>query len=77
MNQDDITSAVTGRKVSRRWVLQSAATVTAGVVAAGSVTLASGSATEAASAETPVPPDHDAVTGEIFDRDRHHRWDTA
>ena len=40
MNRDDIEHTIIGRKVSRRWVLQSAATVTAGVVAAGSVTLA-------------------------------------
>jgi hypothetical protein len=75
MNRDDTKSAGTGRKVSRRWLLQSAATVTAGVVAAGSVTLSG--AANTGSPEPATPPDHDAVTGEIFDRDRHHRWDTV
>jgi hypothetical protein len=28
-------------------------------------------------AEPAVAPDHDPVTGEIFDRDRHHHWDTV
>jgi hypothetical protein len=34
-------------------------------------------AAEATAMETGVVPDHDPVTGEIFDRDRHHHWDTV
>jgi hypothetical protein len=70
----NVEKAATGVKVSRRWVLRSTAGLTAGVVAAGTVNLA---AAEAQPTETAVAPDHDAVTGEIFDRDRHHYWDTV
>jgi len=62
-------------KVSRRWILKSTASLTAGVVAIGQA--------QATAAESPapaparVPPDHDPATGAIFDRDRHHHWDTV
>jgi hypothetical protein len=62
-------------KVSRRWILKSTASLTAGVVAIGQTR------TTAAENPTPAPasvaPDHDPATGEIFDRDRHHHWDTV
>ena len=73
MDPLDIERAMTGSRVSRRWLLRSTITLTAGVVAAS---------TTATAAPTPDPPetltpDHDPVSGEIFDRDRHHRWDTV
>jgi hypothetical protein len=74
MDTDSTASAVTGGKVSRRWLLRSTANLTAGLVAVGSVNVA---AAETTPAETVVAPDHDPATGEIFDRDRHHRWDTV
>jgi hypothetical protein len=74
MDTDSIESAVTGSKVSRRWLLRSTANLTVGVVAVGTVGFA---AAETKSAETVIAPDHDLVTGEIFDRDRHHHWDTV
>jgi hypothetical protein len=74
MEKDSIESAVTGSKVSRRWLLRSTANLTAGLVAVGTMNVA---AAETKPAETVVAPDHDPVTGEIFDRDRHHHWDTV
>jgi hypothetical protein len=74
MDRDNIESAVTGSKVSRRWLLRSTANLTAGLVAVGTMNVA---AAETKPAETVVAPDHDPVTGEIFDRDRHHHWDTV
>jgi hypothetical protein len=74
MDKDHIEHAVTGRKVSRRWLLRSTANLTAGLVAVGSMNVA---AAETMPAETAVAPDHDPATGEIFDRDRHHHWDTV
>jgi hypothetical protein len=74
MDRDSIESAVTGSKVSRRWLLRSTANLTAGLVAVGTINV------ETRPAETVVAPDsldHDPVTGEIFDRDRHHHWDTV
>jgi hypothetical protein len=71
---DSIERAATGVKVSRRWLLRSTASLTAGLVAAGTVN-AGGADTNLA--EPAVAPDHDPVTGEIFDRDRHHHWDTV
>jgi hypothetical protein len=71
---DSIERAATGGKVSRRWLLRSTASLTAGLVAAGTVN-AGGADTNLA--EPAVAPDHDPVTGEIFDRDRHHHWDTV
>jgi hypothetical protein len=73
-DSDSIERAVTGGKVTRRWLLRSTASLTAGIVAAGTVKVA---AMEARPAEAAIAPDHDPVTGEIFDRDRHHRWDTV
>jgi hypothetical protein len=74
MHTDSIESAVTGSKVSRRWLLRRTADLTAGVVAVGTMSFA---AAETTVAETVIAPDHDPVTGEIFDRDRHHHWDTV
>ena len=73
MDPLDIEPAMKGSRVSRRWLLRSTITLTAGVVAVS---------TTAAATATPDPtqtltPDHDPVSGEIFDRDRHHRWDTV
>jgi hypothetical protein len=74
MQKDSIESAVTGSKVSRRWLLRSTANLTAGLVAVGTMNVA---AAETKPLETVVAPDHDPVTGEIVDRDRHHHWDTV
>ena len=49
--------------------------VTAGVVAAHTVT--TGAAEQATRETVSRTPDHDPATGEIFDRDRHHHWDTV
>ncbi|HEV3058561.1 MAG TPA: hypothetical protein VGY48_09940 [Vicinamibacterales bacterium] len=73
--RDSTESEGRGIKVSRRWLLRNTASLTAGAVALSSMSLA---ATEATSpAEPAVAPDHDPATGEIFDRDRHHHWDTV
>jgi hypothetical protein len=74
MDKDNIESAATGGKVSRRWLLRSTANLTAGLVAVGSVNLG---AAETTPTETAIASDHDPLTGEIFDRDRHHHWDTV
>lgn len=74
MQSDSLEKAGAGRTVSRRWLLRSTASLTAGVAAAGSVTFAS---TETKPEDPVIEPDHDPVTGEIFDRDRHHYWDTV
>jgi hypothetical protein len=74
MDTGSIESAVTGSKVSRRWLLRSTANLTVGAVAVGTVGFA---AVETKPAGTVIAPDHDPVTGEIFDRDRHHHWDTV
>jgi hypothetical protein len=63
------------RKISRRTLLRNTAALTTGVVAASTATIAA--AEEAPPAQTETAPDHDPATGEIFDRDRHHRWDTV
>jgi len=65
----------TDRKVSRRWVLRTAAAVPIGVAAASRL---GNTLTDAGVPGTSSPaPDHDSATGEIFDRDRHHHWDTV
>jgi hypothetical protein len=74
MDENNTESAMTGGKVSRRWLLRSTANLTAGLMAVGAVDSAPA---ETTSEETVVAPDHDPVTGEIFDRDRHHHWDTV
>jgi hypothetical protein len=76
MDTDSIESAVTGHKVSRRWLLRSTANLTAGLVAVGTINVEANLA-ETKLAKTTISPDHDPVTGEIFDRDRHHHWDTV
>jgi hypothetical protein len=80
MGTDDLASAVTGGKVSRRWLLRNTANLTAGLVAAGSVQVAASDTAPTVAATptaTAVAPDHDPATGEIFDRERHHHWDTV
>jgi len=62
-------------KISRRTLLRSTASLTTAVVAAGAVNIADAEETKAA--ETTIAPDHDSATGEIFDRERHHHWDTV
>lgn len=81
MSGDSIESAVSGRKVSRRWVLRSTAGLTAGVVAAGAVNIA-GAETKPAETANPTKnlADHDSVSGENIHHerhDRHHHWDTV
>jgi hypothetical protein len=61
-------------KISRRRLLRNTANLTAGLVAVSALHVA---AAETNPTETAVAPDHDPVTGEIFDRDRHHHWDTV
>ena len=61
-------------KISRRRLLRSTANLTAGLIAVSAMHVA---AAESTPEETGVAPDHDPVTGEIFDRDRHHHWDTV
>lgn len=63
------------RKVSRRSVLRIAAGLPIGVAAAS--TLGNTVADAAVPASGTPAPDHDSATGEIFDRDRHHHWDTV
>jgi hypothetical protein len=79
MDKDNIESAVTGSKVSRRWLLRNTANLTAGLVAVGTMNAGAAETTpaETTPAETVVAPDHDPMTGEIFDRERHHHWDTV
>ena len=74
MDKNNTEGAMTGSKVSRRWLLRSTANLTAGLVAVGAVDPAAAATTPA---DAVVAPDHDPVTGEIFDRDRHHHWDTV
>jgi len=73
MDQDDIERAMNGSKVSRRWLLRSTINLTAGVVAASTT----GAAAAAPDAAETFVADHDPLTGEIFDRERHHHWDTV
>jgi hypothetical protein len=68
------------RPITRRTLLRRTATFTTGVVAASTISAASpiaaGSEGRACVNDT-VARDHDPETGEIFDRDRHHHWDTV
>lgn len=75
MDTDNIENAVSGRRISRRWLLRTTAHATAVVVAARTVNFAA--ADTSAAAEAAIEPDHDSATGEIFDRERHHHWDTV
>ncbi len=71
--------------ISRRTLLRRTVALTTGVVAAG--TIGAGSERDAsdlrAGSKDPVDvspaiaPDHDAGTGEVLDRDRHHHWETV
>ena len=63
-------------KVTRRSLLRRTANLTAGLVAVGAINVETKPA-ETKLAETTIAPDHDPVTGEIVDRDRHHHWDTV
>jgi hypothetical protein len=67
-------------KISRRSLLRSTATLTAGNVVAGApgrIDIAAAEPAPPPPTETAVAPDHDPATGEIFDRERHHHWDTV
>ncbi len=80
MDADSIERAVSENKVSRRWLLRSTANLTAGLVAVGkigTIEVAAAEPADATRANAEIAPDHDPVTGEIFDRDRHHHWDTV
>ena len=74
MDTDDLERAGIGSKVSRRWLLRSTANLTAGLMAVGAGSVA---AAEATPVKTVATPDHDPASGEIFDRERHHHWDTV
>jgi hypothetical protein len=60
--------------MSRRSMLRRTVTLTTAVVAATSIDAV---ASEPGPEAVRVAPDHDAATGEIVDRDRHHHWDTV
>ncbi len=81
MDTDNLDPVARGRRVSRRWLLRSTANLTAGLVAAGNIEAIDASAPkapiEAARVDAVAAPDHDPSTGEIFDRERHHHWDTV
>jgi hypothetical protein len=77
--QSNFEDAIKGSFVSRRWLLKHSANITAGTVAIS----AFGVGTKLPEAQ-PLPacvhaevPHCDLATGEIFDRERHHRWDTV
>ena len=77
MNPDNIEKAVHDRHVSRRRFLRGTANLTAGAIAVTTLNVDAAAAPPTAGAETALAPDHDPATGEIFDRDRHHHWDTV
>ena len=60
-------------KITRRRLLRDTANLTAGLIAVSGVHIAA----EPKPEETLASPDHDSEPGEIFDRDRHHHWDTV
>jgi len=62
-------------RISRRRLLRSTANLTAGLIAVSAMHVAAAETTPPE--ETAAAPDHDPATGEIFDRDRHHHWDTV
>ena len=67
-------------KISRRSLLRGTANLTAAIVVAGApgrIDIAAAEPAPTAPPETAAAPDHDPVTGEIFDRERHHHWDTV
>ena len=68
---------VKDNRISRRRLLRSTANLTAGLVAVSALHVAAAEAAPADTTDTAVQPDHDPATGEIFDRDRHHHWDTV
>jgi hypothetical protein len=79
MGRDNVENTPKGKAVSRRWLLRNTASLTAGVVAVGAARSSAADVTAAAetTAEAAIAPDHDPMTGEIFDRERHHHWDTV
>jgi hypothetical protein len=77
MNQpssDSIDNAIKGAPVSRRWILKNTMTVTAGTVAASALGTSEAKAEVRTVEDTPHT---NLETGEILDRERHHRWDTV
>ena len=60
--------------ITRRRLLRDTANLTAGLVAVSAMPVA---AAESKPEQSDGAPDHDPETGEIFDRDRHHHWDTV
>lgn len=72
---DEPQGADSSTKFSRRWLLRSTASLTAGLVAIQKTNAAAAEHLEPAA--TDESPDHDSSTGEIFDRDRHHHWDSV
>jgi hypothetical protein len=62
------------KRISRRSLLQSTATLTTAAVAALTIPTA---AIEPVHEDSQAAADHDPVKGEIFDRERHHHWDTV
>ena len=72
---DDHIENVKRATVSRRRFLRNTANLTAGAIAVSTVTFGAAEATPAA--VTSMVHDHDPMTGEIFDRERHHHWDTV
>jgi hypothetical protein len=82
MGADNVDDVIPDGRVSRRWLLRSTANLTAGLVAVRQIGTIAGAAAEPAAADAArfnaeAVPDHDPATGEIFDRNRHHHWDTV
>jgi len=74
---DTFEGAIKGSQVSRRWLLKNSANITAGTVAVSALGIsATANAHPVATKITQEIPHCDLETGEIFDRERHHRWDT-
>ena len=61
-------------KITRRKLLRDTANLTTGLIAVRGMHVA---AAEPRPDSFAAAPDHDPETGEIFDRDRHHHWDTV
>jgi hypothetical protein len=70
----NINNAIKGAPVSRRWILKNTITVTAGTVAASALGREQVKAEVRTGEDTPHT---NLATGEILDRERHHRWDTV
>jgi hypothetical protein len=59
---------------SRRWLLKRTVSITAGTVAVSAIGNIEAEAEKKIAADG--TPHANLETGEIFDRERHHRWDT-